>query len=112
MVNLAHLNFLAEEVEIKCQPMLLMHIYAEASRYKWTDASGEGLAALDDTARAVLVYLDYYRATQDQQALQCSTEFELYPLYAGRRQQRQVLQLHYRWVPTQLIEPVIPVIKA
>ena len=70
LVNLGHLNFLAEEVEIKGTPMLLTHIYAEAPRYEWTDASGEGLAALDDTARATLVYLDYYRATQDKRALQ------------------------------------------
>ena len=70
VVNLAHLNFLAKEVEIKGQPMLLTHVYAEALHYEWTNAAGEGLATLDNTARAVLVYLDCYRATQNQQALQ------------------------------------------
>ena len=70
LVNLAHLNFLSEEVNIAGQPMLLTHIYSEAPRYEWVDASGEGIAALDDVARAAIVYLDFYRDTADQRALE------------------------------------------
>ena len=50
-VNLAHLNFLVEDVEIAGQPMAITHIYSEYPGYKWVDASGEGIAAVDDAAR-------------------------------------------------------------
>jgi len=70
IVNLAHLNFLSEEVDIDGTPMLLAHIYSEAPRYEWIDAEGEGIAAVDDVARAAIVYLDFYAATGNQHALE------------------------------------------
>jgi hypothetical protein len=70
MINLAHLNFLSEEVTIDGQPQLITHIYAEAPRYTWVDASGEGIACVDDVARAVIVYLDFYAATKNERALE------------------------------------------
>lgn len=70
MINLAHLNFLSEEVEIDGQPQLITHIYSEAPQYTWVDASGEGIACVDDVARAVIVYLDFYESTGNQRALE------------------------------------------
>ena len=70
IVNLAHLNFLSEEVDIGGTPMILAHIYSEAPRYEWVDAAGEGIAAVDDVARAAIVYLDFYAATGNQRALE------------------------------------------
>jgi len=70
MINLAHLNFLSEEVEIDGQPQLITHIYSEAPGYTWVDASGEGIACVDDVARAVIVYLDFYESTGNQRALE------------------------------------------
>jgi hypothetical protein len=34
------------------------------------DAAGEGIAAVDDVARAAIVYLDFYAATRNQRALE------------------------------------------
>jgi hypothetical protein len=68
-VNLAHLNFLVEDVDIAGQPMAITHIYSEYPRYEWVDASGEGIAAVDDAARAALVYLDDYEYTRDPASL-------------------------------------------
>ena len=51
-INLAHLNFLVEDIEIAGQPMAITHIYSEYPHYEWVDASGEGIAAVDDAARA------------------------------------------------------------
>ncbi len=68
-VNLAHLNFLVEDVDIAGQPMAITHIYSEYPRYEWVDASGEGIAAVDDAARAALVYLDDYESTRDPASL-------------------------------------------
>jgi hypothetical protein len=70
IVNLAHLNFLSEEVDIGGTPMILAHIYSEAPRYEWVDAAGEGIAAVDDVARAAIVYLDFYATTGNQRALE------------------------------------------
>jgi hypothetical protein len=68
-VNLSHLNFLVEDVDIAGQPMAITHIYSEYPRYEWVDASGEGIAAVDDAARAALVYLDDYEHTRDSASL-------------------------------------------
>ncbi len=68
-VNLTHLNFLVENVDIAGQPMAITHIYSEYPNYEWVDASGEGIAAVDDAARAALVYLDDYEHTHDSASL-------------------------------------------
>lgn len=70
LINLTHLNLLSEEVQIDGQPHLLTHIYSEAPAYGWVDASGEGIACVDDVARAVIVYLDFYAATKNPRALE------------------------------------------
>jgi hypothetical protein len=58
LVNAAHLDFLTEPIEVAGRPMAIVHIYSEAPAYRWVDASGEGISAVDDIARAVLVYLE------------------------------------------------------
>jgi hypothetical protein len=68
-VNLTHLSFLVEDVDIAGQPMAITHIYSEYPRYEWVDASGEGIACIDDAARAALVYLDDYERTADPASL-------------------------------------------
>ena len=69
LVNLTHLQRLTEIVTWDGQPVALVHIYSEAPDYGWVDASGEGIAAVDDVARAALVYLAFYERTGDPQAL-------------------------------------------
>lgn len=64
-INLQHLNFLVEDVTIAGQPMAITHIYSEFPKYEWVDASGEGIAALDDAARAAVVYLTAYERRPD-----------------------------------------------
>jgi hypothetical protein len=68
-VNLAHLSFLVEDVTIAGQPMAITHIYSEFPKYEWVDASGEGIAALDDAARAAVVYLTDFERTSDPASL-------------------------------------------
>ncbi len=68
-INLAHLNFLVEDIEIAGQPMAITHIYSEYPHYEWVDASGEGIAAVDDAARAALVYLTDYDRQGDSVSL-------------------------------------------
>lgn len=70
LINLTHLNSLVEPMSVPGKPpMAMIHIYSEAPKYEWVDASGEGIACVDDVARAAVVYLDYYRDTKDKAAL-------------------------------------------
>jgi uncharacterized protein YyaL (SSP411 family) len=80
-VNLTHLNFLVEDASIAGQPMAITHIYSEYPRYEWVDASGEGIACIDDTARAVLVYLDDYERTHDPASLDKARRLLNFVLY-------------------------------
>jgi Carbohydrate family 9 binding domain-like len=80
-VNLSHLNFLVEDVEIAGQPMAITHIYSESPRYEWVDASGEGIACIDDSARAALVYLEDYERTRDPASLDKARRLLNFVLY-------------------------------
>ena len=80
-VNLTHLNFLVEDVEIAGLPMAITHIYSEFPNYKWVDASGEGIAAVDDAARAALVYLTDYESTGDPASLDKARRLLNFVLY-------------------------------
>ena len=80
-VNLAHLNFLVEDVDIAGQPMAITHIYSEFPRYEWVDASGEGIACVDDAARAALVYLTDYESTGDPAPLDKARRLLNFVLY-------------------------------
>src|SRR5690349_2873455 len=80
-INLAHLNFLVEDVDIAGQPMAITHIYSESPKYEWVDASGEGIAAVDDAARAALVYLTDYESTGDPASLDKARRLLNFVLY-------------------------------
>ncbi|HVO70649.1 MAG TPA: sugar-binding protein [Aggregatilineaceae bacterium] len=69
LINLDHLLFLTEPVMFGDRQVALVHIYSEYPNYQWVDAAGEGISAVDDVARAALVYLGYYEQTGDTQAL-------------------------------------------
>lgn len=81
LVNLEHLNFLTEPVSFGGYDLAIVHIYSEFPDYEWVDASGEGISALDDVARAALVYLWYYDQTGDEQALELARQCLNFALY-------------------------------
>ncbi|PWK06658.1 hypothetical protein [Tumebacillus permanentifrigoris] len=68
-INMKHLNDLNEDVTVGGTDMLLTHVYSEYPDYKWVDASGEGVACVDDVARAAVVYLNQYEQTRDIRSL-------------------------------------------
>jgi hypothetical protein len=70
LVNLDHLRFLTEPVMIDGTPMAIVHIYSEFPEYEWVDAAGEGLSAVDDVARAAVVYLWQYERTGNPELLE------------------------------------------
>ncbi len=81
LVNLNHLRFLTEPVSIDEQDMALVHIYSEYPDYEWVDAAGEGLSAVDDVARAAIVYLWQYEQTQDRELLDLARRCLNFVLY-------------------------------
>lgn len=71
-LNLKHFNFMNEKVTIGGVPMFLTHLYAEpidrsdpSKGYGWVGDPQEGLAAVDDVSRAVIVYAEHYRTYRD-----------------------------------------------
>lgn len=70
LVDPAHLDFLGEPIVVDGEPMALLHTYSEYPHYRWVDASGEGIAALDDAARAAIVYLELHERSADPAALE------------------------------------------
>ena len=57
-VTFAHLDHLSEATQTPDgRPARIVHIYADAPSYAWTDDSDEGTACVDDVARAAVVFL-------------------------------------------------------
>ena len=63
--NLAHLDFLGEDVVVDGDSMRFIHIYAEAPDWRFVGDDDEGLACVDDAARAAVVYLRHFETTGD-----------------------------------------------
>ncbi len=58
--NLAHLNHLLEEITMQGEPAAIVHIYSEAPDYRWVGDADEGIACVDDAARAAVVYMRHF----------------------------------------------------
>jgi hypothetical protein len=70
--NLKHFNFMNEKVTIDGVPMFITHLYSEpidrndlSKGYGWVGDPQEGLAAVDDVSRAVIVYVEHYKTYGD-----------------------------------------------
>jgi hypothetical protein len=81
LVNLDHLRFLTQPVTINDTEMAVVHIYSEYPEYEWVDAAGEGLSAVDDVARAAVVYLWQYERTGDAELLELARRCLNFVLY-------------------------------
>lgn len=69
LVNTAHLDHLYDEVEIMGKKVGIIHIYSEYPDYKVVEAPGEGIACVDDVARAAVFYLRHYQYTGTKTSL-------------------------------------------
>lgn len=80
-VNLAHLNRLYEDVVIDGKEMAIIHIYSEYPDYGWVDAQNEGVACVDDAARAAVVYLRHFEISGDTTSLKRARKLLDFCLY-------------------------------
>lgn len=69
IVNLDHLDHLYEEIVMDGDTVAIVHIYCEYPDYKWVDDSDEGIACVDDVARAAVVYLNHYELNKSEASL-------------------------------------------
>ena len=63
LFNLAHQDHLLQIVDRGGVSYGIVHIYAEAPTYEWVGDEDEGVAAVDDAARAAVVYLRHFQLT-------------------------------------------------
>ncbi len=56
-VNFSHLESLMQTIRLNGGDVGIVHIYADYPTYRWTDAGDEGVACVDDVARAAVVFL-------------------------------------------------------
>ncbi len=72
VVNFSHLDHLTETIVMDGDSVAIVHIYANHPTYAWVDAkeSGpEGIACVDDAARAAVVLLRHYEFSNDAESL-------------------------------------------
>jgi len=80
-VNTAHLDHLYQDIIVNNDTLGIIHIYAEYPDYNWIDDDDEGAACVDDVARAMVFYLDYYKYTGDAAAMVKAKRLLKYILY-------------------------------
>ncbi|MFQ5674982.1 MAG: hypothetical protein ACE5G1_03725, partial [bacterium] len=69
LTNFAHLNHLYENIAVDDKEMAIIHIYSEYPDYGWVATEKEGIACVDDAARAAVVYLRHFEITGDTTSL-------------------------------------------
>ncbi|HUX61908.1 MAG TPA: hypothetical protein VMV32_11400 [Ignavibacteriaceae bacterium] len=81
LVNTSHLDHLYQQINVDGKEMGIIHIYSNYPDYKYTDAPGEGIACVDDIARADIFYMKYYEVSHDSSVynkIKMLTNFLLY----------------------------------
>ena len=69
LVNSSHLDSLYEEINVNGKLMGIIHIYSNYPDYKWIGDEDEGIACVDDAARAAVFYLGNYEFKKDANSL-------------------------------------------
>jgi len=72
LVNVSHLHHLTERIAYAGDSVEIVHVYANYPTYEWVDAkeSGpEGIACVDDAARAAVLYLCHYESTRSPESI-------------------------------------------
>jgi hypothetical protein len=72
IINSSHLDSLYEEINVDDKTIGIIHIYSEYPDYKWVGDTDEGIACIDDAARAAVFYLRNYQSNKDRESLRKS----------------------------------------
>lgn len=69
LVNTSHLDHLYQKIEVNGNSMGIIHIYSDYPDYNYVGAKGEGIACVDDAARAEIFYMKYYQLHPSKEVL-------------------------------------------
>ena len=72
LVNFTHLRHLTETIQFRGETVDIIRVYSKYPDYEWLEAaeSGpEGIACVDDAARAAVLYLRHYELHGDTTSL-------------------------------------------
>jgi len=81
LINTAHLDHLYQKIKVGGKEMGIVHIYSDYPDYHYVEAKGEGIACVDDAARALVFYIKYYGTVRSEQIIEkikMLTNFLLY----------------------------------
>jgi len=81
LVNLSHLDHLYEHVKSDSSEFAIIRIYSDYPDYRWAWEKHEGIACVDDVARALVVYLNHYITEKDPLNLEKSRLLIKFLLY-------------------------------
>lgn len=82
LTNLKHLDSLYEEKTLDNGTKIgLVHIYSEYPDYKWVKDPIEGVACVDDVARAGILYFNYYKKFKTKESLKKVKDLAQFTLY-------------------------------
>ncbi len=70
LINTSHLDHLYQKINVDGKKMGIIHIYSDFPDYKYVEAKGEGIACVDDAARALVFYMKYNDETDDETVLE------------------------------------------
>ena len=65
LINTSHLDALYEDITVEGKSMGIIHIYSNYPDYEWIGDDDEGIACIDDAARATIFYLKNYQLNND-----------------------------------------------
>lgn len=65
-LNFSHLDFLTEPIVLNGDSMAIVHLYSNYPDYQWVGDEDEGIAAVDDAARAAVAYLRHFEKFNDE----------------------------------------------
>lgn len=81
IINHTHLDQLYEEIVVDNTTMAIIHIYSEYPNYKWVDDDDEGIACIDDVARAAIYYAEDFRLNGSLESYDKTKKLVEYILY-------------------------------
>jgi hypothetical protein len=69
LLNFSHLRHLSQDITMNGRTVSIVKIYAEYPDYHPVEAEGEGIACVDDVARAAILYLRHFSYSQQKSSL-------------------------------------------
>jgi hypothetical protein len=81
LINTSHLDHLYSNIVVKNDTLGIVHIYSDYPNYNYVEAKGEGIACVDDAARAEIFYIKYYDEHPDPRVLKKIRNIAKFLLY-------------------------------